>query len=285
MLTPILAKSFLPLTFGNLIQEIRALFNRLVIQSYRRFSFLLAGLIQPLLWLILFGSLFQNFIFPAFSNKIVYYDNFLSPGVIVFTAFTSSLNAGLPIMFDREFGFFNRLLAVPMTSRLSIVVASFCHIVCVTTVQMLTIWFITMTKDKIYISINFSIIFYNTLMLLLLICFVTVLSIVLAFVLSGHIELLALILIINLPILFSSTALAPLTFMPKWLQLVATLNPLTYPIEALRYTLMSDEFCVSQKTIVTMFGQLSVIDIIFSFFLLNFLMFFAANYFFHTKLE
>jgi ABC-2 type transport system permease protein len=39
----------------------------------------------------------------------------------------------------------------------------------------------------------------------------------------------------NLPLLFASTALAPLSFMAGWLQVIASLNPLTYAIEPIRY--------------------------------------------------
>ena len=50
--------------------------------------------------------------------------------------------------------------------------------------------------------------------LLLLVFAVTALSLGLAFALPGHIELLAVIFVANLPLLFASTALAPLSFMP-----------------------------------------------------------------------
>ncbi len=60
-------------------------------------------------------------------------------------------------------------------------------------------------------------------------------SLGLAFALPGHIELIAVIFVTNLPLLFASTALAPLSFMPQWLQVVATLNPLSYAIEPIRY--------------------------------------------------
>lgn len=285
VLTPILKVSFSSFKFKHLIQEIKALFRRLALQSYRRSSFLIAGLIQPLLWLLLFGSLFQKSMFPIFSDKVIYYDDFLGSGIVVFTAFTSSLNAGLPIMFDREFGFFNRLLVVPMTSRLSIVIASFYHIVSITVFQMCTISIITVTKNKIYTSINPTALIYGSLILLLLICLVTIFSIVLAFILSGHIELLALILLINLPILFSSTALAPLNFMPIWLQFVASINPLTYAIESLRYIMIFNQFVLNQKMIFTVVGFISVLDVILYFFILNILTFFLANRFFHRKLE
>ena len=91
--------------------------------------------------------------------------------------------------------------------------------------------------------------------------------------------------VINLPILFSSTALAPLLFMPRWLQVVAILNPLTYAIEALRHVMLVRGFIPNHKIVSTMFVHVSMIDIIAYFFILNLLMFMAANYFFHKKLE
>ena len=70
--------------------------------------------------------------------------------------------------------------------------------------------------------------------LLLLVFAVTALSLGLAFALPGHIELIAVIFVANLPLLFASTALAPLSFMPTWLGWLAALNPLTFAIEPIR---------------------------------------------------
>ena len=93
----------------------------------RRPSTLIAGVLQPLIWLILFGALFANApegLLPGGMS----YGRFLGAGVIVFTAFSGALNAGLPVMFDREFGFLNRLLVAPLRSRSSIVLASVIYI-------------------------------------------------------------------------------------------------------------------------------------------------------------
>jgi len=70
--------------------------------------------------------------------------------------------------------------------------------------------------------------------LLLLVFAVTALSLGLSFALPGHIELIAVIFVANLPLLFASTALAPLSFMPAWLAWLASLNPLTFAIEPIR---------------------------------------------------
>lgn len=217
-------------------QEVSWLTMRLFLQISRRPAGFISGLIQPLLWLLLFGGLFQNIPLDLFSKNNEY-GPFLSCGIIVFTSFTGSLNAGLPLIFDREFGFLNRLLASPMISRYSIILGAILFIVCITMTQNLIIILCSFQFCGFYLS--YHIISYMLLVLLLVTSSISSFSLSLAFILPGHIEFLALILVINLPILFASTALAPIYFMPYWLQIIAKFNPLTYAIEAVRLTVFN----------------------------------------------
>lgn len=218
--------------FGEFVQETLALTKRLFIQLQRRPSTLIAGVIQPIMWLVLFGALFQNAPKGLFGEGLSY-GQFLGAGVIVFTAFAGALNAGLPVMFDREFGFLNRLLVAPLASRFSIVAASAIYIIALSLVQAVAIIAVSAFLGAGFPNaIGLSTI---ALIVLLLVVGVTALSLGLAFALPGHIELIAVIFVTNLPLLFASTALAPLSFMPKWLQVVASLNPLSYAIEPIRY--------------------------------------------------
>ena len=93
--------------------------------------------------------------------------------------------------------------------------------------------------------------------IVLLVLGVTALSLGLAFALPGHIELLAAIFIVNLPLLFASTALAPLSFMPPWLQWIAALNPLSYAIEPIRYLYLHSEWSWSSTVLAAPFGNVS----------------------------
>jgi ABC-2 type transport system permease protein len=217
---------------GEFVQETLALTKRLFIQLQRRPSTLIAGVIQPLMWLILFGALFQNAPKGLFGESLSY-AQFLSAGVIVFTAFAGALNSGLPVMFDREFGFLNRLLVAPLASRFSIVAASAIYIVALSFIQAVVIVAASAVMGAGFP--NIAGLGAIALIVFLLVIGMTALSLGLAFVLPGHIELIAVIFVTNLPLLFASTALAPLSFMPKWLQLVASLNPLSYAIEPIRY--------------------------------------------------
>ncbi|AII47141.1 MAG: ABC transporter permease [Planctomycetaceae bacterium TMED241] len=216
---------------SELVQETSALTKRLFLQLARRPSTLVAGVLQPLIWLILFGALFANApegLLPGGMS----YGRFLGAGVIVFTAFSGALNAGLPVMFDREFGFLNRLLVAPLRSRSSIVLASVLYITVLSLLQSLAIMITAALLGYGWPGGAGLLLVVAT--LLLLVFAVTALSLGMAFALPGHIELIAVIFVANLPLLFASTALAPLSFMPAWLGWLAALNPLTFAIEPIR---------------------------------------------------
>ncbi|MBF2076150.1 MAG: ABC transporter permease [Synechococcales cyanobacterium C42_A2020_086] len=241
--------------FQDFVQETSALTRRLFIQLRRRPSTLIAGIIQPVMWLVLFGALFQNVPQGLFGES-QNYAQFLAAGVIVFTAFGGALNAGLPVMFDREFGFLNRLLVAPLASRFSIVLASAIFIATLSLVQTGAI--VAMSAVLGAGLPNLTGLALVTLIVLLLVLGVTALSLGLAFALPGHIELIAVIFVTNLPLLFASTALAPLSFMPRWLQWVASLNPLSYAIEPIRYLYTHDAVDWSSVVMQAPFGNVTL---------------------------
>ena len=228
---PIPSSRIEPTALAELWQETAALTRRLFLQLIRRPSTLVAGVLQPLIWLILFGALFAKApegLLPGGMS----YGRFMGAGVIVFTAFSAALNAGLPVMFDREFGFLNRLLVAPLRSRSSIVLASVLYITALSVIQSIAIMGTAAALGYGWPGGSGLLLVLVT--LLLLVFAVTALSLGLAFALPGHIELIAVIFVANLPLLFASTALAPLSFMPPWLGWLASLNPLTFAIEPIR---------------------------------------------------
>ena len=242
-----------PSALSELSQETLALTRRLFLQLARRPSTLVAGILQPLIWLILFSALFAKApdgLLPGGSS----YGRFLGAGVIVFTAFSGALNAGLPVMFDREFGFLNRLLVAPLRSRSSIVLASVIYITVISLLQSLAIMATAAILGYGWPGTGgLALVVFS---LLLLVFAVTALSLGLAFALPGHIELIAVIFVANLPLLFASTALAPLSFMPSWLGWLASLNPLTFAIEPIRAA-YSGPVDLSSVLLEAPYGQLT----------------------------
>jgi ABC-2 type transport system permease protein len=242
-----------PSAFAEISQETLALTRRLFVQLQRRPSTLIAGVLQPLIWLVLFGALFAKAPEGLLPGGISY-GRFLGAGVIVFTAFSGALNAGLPVMFDREFGFLNRLLVAPLRSRSSIVLASVLYITVLSLVQSLAI--MACAWGLGYGWPGGAGLLLVLLTLLLLVFAVTALSLGLAFALPGHIELIAVIFVANLPLLFASTALAPISFMPGWLGWLAALNPLTFAIEPIR-SAYAGQFSLTAVVLEAPYGQLN----------------------------
>ena len=238
---------------AEISQETLALTRRLFVQLQRRPSTLVAGVLQPLIWLVLFGALFAKAPEGLLPGGISY-GRFLGAGVIVFTAFSAALNAGLPLMFDREFGFLNRLLVAPLRSRSSIVFASVLYITTLSLVQSLAIMGTAALLGYGWPGGAGLLLVLVT--LLLLVFAVTALSLGLAFALPGHIELIAVIFVANLPLLFASTALAPLSFMPAWLGWLAALNPLTFAIEPIRAA-YAGQVSLTAVVLEAPYGQLS----------------------------
>ncbi|MDB9423337.1 ABC transporter permease [Microcystis aeruginosa CS-563/04] len=244
---------------GEFLQETLAMTKRLFIQLQRRPSTLIAGVIQPFMWLILFGALFYNAPQGLFGNDLSY-AKFLAPGVIVFTAFSGALNAGLPVMFDREFGFLNRLLVAPLTTRYSIVAASTIYIIALSFIQTASIVVASAFLGAGLPSL--AGLGAIALIVFLIVLGMTALSLSLTFALPGHIELIAVIFVTNLPLLFASTALAPLNFMADWLRVIASLNPLTYAIEPIRYIYFNQHWSFDSIVLQTPWLDLNFLTVL-----------------------
>nr|YP_010951604.1 putative transport permease Ycf38 [Laurencia catarinensis]WMP12543.1 putative transport permease Ycf38 [Laurencia catarinensis] len=258
--------------------EINAIVNRLYLQTYRRPSSIIIQLIQPLLWLILFGALFQNAPINLFSNDSINikYKEFLNPGIIIFTTFNGAINSGLPIIFDREYGFLNRVLTSPIVNKKSLIYSCIIHTCLITNLQVVIIILFNTFQIKniptiyelITILITSTLIITNT----------SGISICNAFILPGHIEFIALTtLFINLPTLFISTALAPLSFMPYWLQIIVCMNPLTYAVEIIRQSKLVGLISLNTQIIDTIWLQIHVKESIIILLVVNIISFILVN--------
>lgn len=197
----------------------------------RRDSFsLVATLLQPVLWLVLFGSSLQNMVRGTVPGGD--YLSFMTAAAFVMTVFNGGLNGGLELMFDRESGFFDRMLATPM-HRLSLVTGRFSFVLAVSVAQGLLIIAAAYTLGVRYTT-GLGGIALTLVVGGLFGAAVTTVSVILAFVLRDHGQFFSLIAIVSLPVLFLSSALAPVDAMPGWLASIARLNPLTHAIEAIR---------------------------------------------------
>src|SRR3954462_8540412 len=81
---------------------------------WRQPAFAVATLVQPIIWLLLFGELFRPVVdLPGFAERGTYLE-FITPGVIIMTALFSSGWAGTVYIEDMNRGVMHRMLASPV---------------------------------------------------------------------------------------------------------------------------------------------------------------------------
>jgi ABC-2 type transport system permease protein len=216
----------------------------------------IAALMQPALWLLLFGNLFSQ-AGVRFSGSAPDYISFMTAGVVIMTVFNSAMSGGIEVLFDRESGFHERLMAAPI-HRTSLLTGRYLYVLALSGAQGAVILGVA-TAIGVQVATGIGGAVVTIALSLLLGIGVATLSLALAFVLKGHGTFFVLIAFISLPLIFTSNALAPLDAMPAWMQVLAHLNPMTYAIQGAR-SLINEGWQLT--SLATVAGALIIFDVL-----------------------
>lgn len=201
------------------------------------------GIIQPLILLTLVGPLLDHIVADVSGVEAIHqlmqerfgtadYLSFLFSGIAVFTILVNSILGGIPVVFDRETGFMEKILAAPV-SRLSIVAARFVYVILYSLLQVGIIAIVGVmigVRPENPLLAPAILILYGT----LLCAGITVLSLALAFVFPHHSIFFAITGFLLSPLLVLSPTFVARASMPGWMQTVAMFNPMTHAIEPIR---------------------------------------------------
>ncbi len=90
------------------------LYVRLIRVTRRMPVFLVLSILQPVLWIVLFGQLFDT-VTTIEGFEAESYIQFITPGIAIMTALFSAAYNGMGLLRDIEGGVFDRLLATPVS--------------------------------------------------------------------------------------------------------------------------------------------------------------------------
>src|SRR5436305_11059125 len=97
----------------TLIRQTQYMTMRHLRELWRQPWFVAVNLVQPVIWLLLFGALFKKVVdIPGFHGGS--YTEYLVPGVVMMTAFFSAGWGGMPVIEDLERGIVDRFLISPV---------------------------------------------------------------------------------------------------------------------------------------------------------------------------
>src|SRR3954470_6928526 len=96
------------------------LFLRLMRATLRMPVFVIISIVQPVLWVLLFGQLFKSVTtIPGFEShahvQSISYVQFLAPGISIMTALFGAAYSGMGLLGDIDRGVLDRLLATPVS--------------------------------------------------------------------------------------------------------------------------------------------------------------------------
>ncbi len=199
--------------------------------------FLAITLIQPVIWLVLFGALFQSVVtIPGFVGSESYLD-YLTPGIVVMTALFASGWSGMGVIEDLDRGIMDRFLAAPV-HRSSLIIGRTAYEAVSLAIQALIIGGLAWLLGARFEGglIGFAVL---VLAALLLAAAFGSLSDAMALLLRQRESVIGVNTMLVLPLMFLSTAFMPLDLLPDWIAAVARFNPVNWAVEAGREALLA----------------------------------------------
>jgi ABC-2 type transport system permease protein len=200
-----------------------------LLKLWRQPWFIGITLVQPIIWLLLFGALFERVVeIPGFSGGD--YKQYLVPGVLVMTAFFSSGWNGMSTVDDLERGITDRLLVTPVRRWPLIAGRAGANLV------QLLIQSLIIIVMALAIGVEFDGGLLGVIVLVLAAGLLgtafAALSNALALVTRKEETLIGAVTFLQLPLTFLSTAFMQPSLMPDWINTVSDYNPVDWAIRA-----------------------------------------------------
>ncbi|MBV9109918.1 MAG: ABC transporter permease [Gemmatimonadetes bacterium] len=217
------------------LQVVRETARRSWVKALRRPVPLSFSFAQPLMWMLIFGFLFHRFALEGEYAGLSYV-TFLLPGVCAMTVLFGASQAGIDLVRDLQTGFAQRmaratthpgwLVAGKLAGDVSRLLAQAAMVALLGTAlgARLHVGFAGLAVAAVGLAV-FAVAYAS------LSCWIALKT-------AAPESMAVFVHVVNLPLLFTSTALVPRRQMPEWLAAAARWNPLTRVADALRQSLL-----------------------------------------------
>jgi ABC-2 type transport system permease protein len=237
----------------KLLRDTRLIFGSAIKETLRNPVWIIVGLTQPIMYLVLYAPLLENV--PGLGGANAY--NTFVPGLLIMTALFGSLFVGFDLIAKLRNGVIERLRVTPV-SRLAIVLGMVmkdvlmllmqCTVLCVASL------FFGFRPDLLGVVALYG-------LMILIGVAMSSLSYGLALAVRDENTLASSVNMFSLPLLLLSGVFLPLTFAPQWMQTVAQVNPLTHAIDAARALIVG---AFSEPSVLIGFGVFAVLTVLFA---------------------
>jgi len=195
----------------------------------------------PIAFLVIFGAGFGQVIGSLAPG--VDFIQFMYPGIVAMTVLTSSLFAGVSVVWDREFGFLREILVAPI-GRTGVVLGKAFG---ATLTALLQVGLMLLLAPIVGVPLSLGTVLGLVPIVILLALGLAGLGLLIASFMTSQ---QGFQLIIQL-LIFPAGVFFPVNQVPLWLEVISKLNPLTYGVDAIRQVFLGS----SQALGVTVLGH------------------------------
>ncbi len=189
--------------------------------------------VQPALWLLVFGQVFERT--RAIPTGDVRYIDFMAPGILAQSVLFIAIFSGITVIWERDLGIVHKFLVSP-TPRTALVLGKALSAGVRALTQAVIIYLLALL-------IGVRLHWHPLALLGVLVAIVlgaaafSTFSLIIACLVKTRERFMGIGQLLTMPLFFASNAIYPISIMPDWLKVLATINPLSYEVDILR-TLM-----------------------------------------------
>jgi ABC-2 type transport system permease protein len=211
--------------------------RRSVMALLRQPWYVAVTLVQPVVWLLLFGALFESVSqIPGFDESS--YQSYIAPGIVVMTALFSAGWNGIGMINDMERGVMDRFLVTP-ARRSSLIIGPIAQAALSVAIQAVIIVGLAIAIGAEFGGGALGVAVLVVIAVLLASAFAA-LSNAVALTTRQEETLVGLVQFVVLPLTFLSAAFMQLDLAPGWMQEVARFNPVNWAVDAGREAVTAD---------------------------------------------
>jgi len=186
--------------------------------------------VQPVLWLTVFGQVMQQV--RGIHSGPLSYMAFITPGILAQSVLFSAIFYGIAVIWERDLGVVHKQLVSPAHRGALVlgkaIAAGFRGLVQAGVIYLLAyLMHVPVRHDALALAAVLATVMLGSAV------FATF-SLIIACIVKTRERFMGVGQVLTMPLFFASSAIYPLELMPQWLRAVASFNPLTYLVDALR---------------------------------------------------
>jgi len=194
------------------------------------FTELLTRAVQPALWLLIFGEVLSRI--KAIPTGSISYMDFMTPGILAQSVLFIAIFYGIAVIWERDLGIVHKFLASP-APRSAIILGKALSASERGLSQAVIVYLLALLVG---VDVNWNPLDVLAVVLVVILgsALFSTFSLIIACLVRTRERFMGIGQVLTMPLFFASNAIYPISIMPRWLQAVSRVNPLTYEVDALR---------------------------------------------------